>query len=209
MSKFLIPLADYNRIYQVAHGVLQHIATAERACVFFAAFGAYVLNEHYNIPARVVAGALGLCTSDVPEVAFFGKIENRRLLSGSDAFHMWVQTKTHVIDFMAPIFPETFAHQHPQAAVPRKMFQRRMTEDVGGPAALKKVGDFTGYPDPVLTQELVDHFFDRPHNGDLLRVAIAWYGNRRAKQAPTFAMQNDEGRVYELVLPTTVATGAW
>ncbi len=210
MTRFLLPLAEYNRIYQVAHGVLEDIANAERACIFFASFGALVLNKHYKIPARAVAGAFALCVSDRPEIAFFGKRDDDgALLSNSAGFHMWIQTQTHIVDFMAPIFPEAFANTLPGTVIPRKMLQKRLVDELPSAADLKAPGDTIGYPDPTLTQELIDNFFDRPANTDLLQIADAWFAGRRAKQTSSFAMQNDLGQVHRLTLPHSIATGSW
>lgn len=208
MTKFLLPLSDYNRIYQVAHGVLQGVpdATAEKACLFFAAFGGFVLNQKYKIDARIVGGAFGLCLSDDKDVAFFGKCENDQLVSGGDAFHMWLQTETHIIDFMAPIYREVFA-KHP--ALPRKMMQRRLTDEAESLNALIHAGDFSYFPDSDLTDRLLDNFLGKRVNADLIQVAAAWYGKRRAKQPPTFVMGDENGRMTQLSLATTVAIGAW
>jgi|EndMetStandDraft_3_1072993.scaffolds.fasta_scaffold01291_9 hypothetical protein len=99
MPEFLFPLSEYNRVYQVAHGVLKGVpdAKAEKACIFFAAFGGFVLNQKYKINARVVGGAFSLCIGE-GDVAVFGRLEDGRLTSALDAFHMWLQTETHVID---------------------------------------------------------------------------------------------------------------
>jgi hypothetical protein len=35
-----------------------------------------------------------------------------------------METETHIIDFMAPIFPEAFADADQPLHVPRRMFQR-------------------------------------------------------------------------------------
>lgn len=209
MSKFLLPLSEYNRIHQVAHGVLADIANAERACTFFAAFGAFVLNKHYNIPARVVAGAFGLAVTDRPEVAFFGRIEDGVLLSDADAFHMWIQTETHIVDFMAPIYPEAFVALQTATPIPRKMLQLRLVDEAESVSALKQAGDCIACPDPDLTDELVDRFCARPHNEDLVRVADAWFGGRRARQQPGFAMIDNRGVVEQLTLAKTTANGAW
>lgn len=208
-GRFLMPLSEYNRIYQVAHGTIGDVGDAQRACMFFNAFGAYVLSKHYKIPARVVAGAFGLCVSDRPDVAFFGHHTDNRLSSSSDGFHMWVQTETHIVDFMAPIFPEVFGGLLPDRQLPRKMLQRLIATEAAGASSLVATGDFVTFPDPDLTDQLVDNFFKRPANGDLMMVAEAWFGSRRAKQKRSFSMQNDLGEVYELALPATVATGAW
>ncbi|MGO4560112.1 DUF2026 family protein [Mesorhizobium sp. 2RAF21] len=212
MVKFLLPLSEYNRIYQVTHGVLQGVpdATAEKACLFFAAVGGYVLNQRYNIGARIVGGAFCFCLGEGGgEVATFGKLEDGQLVSGLDAFHMWLQTDTHIIDFMAPIYREAFA-DHPRSAnLPRKMMQRRLDEEASDLDALVHTGDFRFYPDPALTDELLDGFLAKPFNGDLIKIAMAWYGKRRARQVPTFAMQDEKGRVARLSLAASVATGSW
>jgi hypothetical protein len=211
MSRFLLPLTEFNRVYQVVHGVLLGIpeANAEKACTLFATFGAYVLKREYGIDARVVAGAFSFAMSDGDEVAFFGRIENDQLVSANDAFHMWVQTETHVFDFMAPIYREAFAAKPGPTPLPRKMMQRRLEEEAPGLDALRQAGNFRCYFNPDLTQELVDHFFDRQLNTDLLNVATAWYGKRRARQARTFAMADEKGALTHLALATTIANGAW
>lgn len=208
--RLLMPLTEYNRIYQVARGTIRDIGNPEVACMFFNSFGAYVLNKHYRIPARVVAGAFGLCVGDTPDVLFFGnQDEGSRLTSASDGFHMWVQTETHIVDFMAPIFPETFAHLAGGLALPRKMLQRPITTEAQSVADLQSIGDFITLPDLDLTKSLVDDFFAKPANEDLLRVAEAWFGSRLGKQKPRFKMQNDLGEIYDLTLPRSGATGAW
>lgn len=211
MSKFILPLSEYNRIYQVAHGVLQGVPgiTAEKSCIFFAAFGGYILNQQYKIAARIVGGAFGFCLSDANEVAFFGKVENNQVVSGSEAFHMWLQTENHVIDFMAPIYREAFADRPTQTILPRKMMQRRFNEEAASLDELTRAGDFHYFPDPDLTDKLLDNFLGRQMNADLIDVAVAWYGNRHAKQAPTFVMSDEKGRMTRLSLATNVATGAW
>jgi hypothetical protein len=208
MPKFLFPLGEYNRIYQVAHGVLKGVpeAAAEKACLFFASFGGYVLNQSYKINARVVGGAFTICLGE-GDVAVFGKLEEGQLESGPDAFHMWLQTETHIVDFMAPIYREAFIGQH--AAVPRKMMQRQLKEEAASPDVLKGPGDFRYYPNPELTDQLLNGFLGRRVNADLLNVAIAWYGKHRSKQASTFAMRDENGEVSRLSLPDTIALGSW
>lgn len=211
MAKFLLPLSDYNRVYQVAHGVIRDVRTAEKACIFFATFGALVLNKHYKIPARVVAGAFGFCVNGGarPDVAFFGRQDNGLLSSDGDGFHMWIQTQTHLIDFMAPIFPEAFAADGATFATPRKMLQRPLAEEASKLDGLASPGDFYAMPDPDLTQELVDGFFDRPGDTDLIAVADTWYGKRTGKQKSSVMMGDDRGKPFQLTLPRTIATGAW
>lgn len=211
MTKLQLPLSDYNRIYQVAHGVIKDVGNAQRACIFFASFGAWMLNTQYKIPARIVAGAFGLCVAgdETPQVAFFGRDSDGALASDDTGFHMWIQTETHLIDFMAPIFREAFADHGAMVAAPRKMLQRPLTAEASTLDQLAKPGDFIGLPNTDLTEALIDRFVARPANGDLIKVAEAWFGKRTGKQKPTFAMADNYGAKIELRLPATIATGAW
>jgi hypothetical protein len=211
MRKFLMPLNEYNRIHRVAHGVLQGVpdASPEKACLFFASVGGFVLNQIYGINAAVVAGAFGLCLGSPEDVAFFGRLEDSQLVSDRNAFHMWLQTDTHIIDFMAPIYREAFS-EHPKAKdLSRLMFQRRLNEEAGSLDDLKSMGDFRYFPDPALTDELLDGFLGRAVTKDLLRIAIAWYGKRTGRQSENFAMSDESGRPTQLSLAKTGAIGSW
>jgi hypothetical protein len=209
MKKFLIPLADYNRIYSVTHGVLRDVANVERACIFFAVFGSYILNKRYKIGARPVAGAFAICVNDSPEVAFFGAKNGTRIESDVDGFHVWIQTKDHIIDFMAPIFREAFFEAGMKYEIPRLMLQKRLTDEVQMADDLQRSGDVFTLPNLEMSEHIVDRFLEKPSNTDLLNIAESWFGRRSSKQAPNISMQNDLGEINELHLSRTVARGSW
>lgn len=209
LSHFLMPMSEYNRIHQVAHGVLKDVGRVEKACKFFACFGAMVLSKHYKIPARAVAGGFALCIDTTPEVAFFGQAENGRLSTSPDGFHMWVQTETHIVDFMAPIFPEAFADAGLTSTIPRRMLQRPMTTEAQSLNEVNTPGAFFTLPDPDMTETMIDEFLGRAQNTDLLMIADSWYGSRRGRQKRAMTMQDNLGEKVELRLPATTATGAW
>lgn len=209
MKKFLLTLSEYNRIHQVARGVIEGVGTAERSCIFFAVFGAYILETRYRIPATAVAGNFALCVSDEPKVAFFGRDEDGRMVADSDGFHMWVQTETHVIDFMAPLFPESFTAFMGDTVIPRKMLQRPIDTEASNLDSLNATGDFITLPSSELTHALLEKFGNRPANSDLIHVAETWFGTPKGKQRPTFAMINDLGEVTNLKLPANAAIGSW
>lgn len=208
--KLVLPLADFNRIYQTAHGTLQSVTSGEKSCIFFAAFGAAILNLQYKIKARVVAGAFGLTLNDVPEGVVFGVNDGTNVRPSEDGFHMWVQTQSHFFDFMSPIYQEAFSEKLPaDRTVPRLMFQKAFALEAGGGEGMAKKGDFFTVADEVLTSELVDNFFKIPTNNDLLEIAVEWFGNRKSKQNLTLQVMNDLGKITSLRLPSIRATGAW
>jgi len=209
MSKFVIPMAEYNRIHQIAHGVIKEEGSVERACIFFAIVGSFLLNKHYGIDARAVAGGFALCVAGGPKCIFYGKNEGGKFSWGGDGFHMWVQTGDHIIDFMAPIYQECFAIVDPDIIIPRKMFQKQKKYDSQTLDGLVSAGDYMSFPDPDLTDELINHFLSKPTNTDLLNVADAWSGSRRGKQRPTIRMGSNDGIIRDLALPTTITRGSW
>lgn len=209
MKKSPLTLGEYNRIHQITRGVLRNVVEAERSCISFATFGAYVLQEHYQIPALPVAGNFGLCVGEGPSLILFGKGDHGRIVSESDGFHMWVQTPTHIIDFMAPIFREAAGTLLGGTVVPRKMLQRQISTQATSPNRVKTTGDFFTLPDPKLTKRLLANFVSVPANQDLLMIADEWFASSHLKQQQTFAMTNELGEVYRLSLPNSVATGAW
>jgi hypothetical protein len=209
MKNLLIPISEYNRIHQLAHGVLRDVANVERACMFFAIFGSWLLNKHYKIPARPVAGVFALCVTDEPALTYFGEHERGKLRSNSNAFHMWIQTETHIIDFMAPLFPEIFSKHSFQPAIPRRMFQKQLSDGLERLDEMKRQRDFFTLENPELTVSLQQEFYRTPANRDLIQVGETWFGRRSGKQKPTMRMRNDLGEVYDLRLSCNSTTSPW
>jgi hypothetical protein len=51
-----------------------------------------VLNKHFKIPARAIAGGFALCVNEAPQVPYFGQMVEGHLVTSAEGFHMWVQT---------------------------------------------------------------------------------------------------------------------
>jgi len=122
---------------------------------------------------------------------------------------MWVQTETHIIDFMAPIFLEPFAHAMGDTVIPRKMLQRPIASEADALDNLSATGDFITLPSRELTHALLEKFGKRPANSDLINVAETWFGTPQGRQIQTIAMINDLGEVTNLNVPANVAKGSW
>ena len=206
--KLQLTLPEYNRIYEIIYSVLEGRANAPFACMFFAAAGALILNKHYKIPARTVAGAFLLCADPAPSVISIAKNEDGMVTSGRDGFHMWVQTETHVIDFMAPVFNEAIKGKGYPGTVPRKMFQRPLSLEAVSIDELHAPGDYFTMPNIDLTDELVDSLFDRPAKVDLLNAVDRWF-KKYPKKLDDLSLLNDLGEVHRLILSAPRISGAW
>lgn len=206
--KLQLTLPEYNRVYEVIYSVLEGQANTPFACMFFATVGALILKEHHKIEARPVAGAFFLCVDPEPFGISFAKKENGLVTSDLDGFHMWVQTKTHVIDFMAPIFNESIEGKGYHKTVPRKMFQRPLCSEAESIEALRAPGDYFTLPNIELTNERVQAFMDRPTYMDLLGAANRWF-KKYPRKLDDLSLSNDLGEVHKLTLSAPSISGAW
>lgn len=208
MSKFVLPLGEFNRIHQLIHGAIRAEGNPARACTLFACIGALILNKHYNIKSRAVAGGFAMCVEPEKNL-IFGRDAGGRVEMDTDAFHMWIQTPTHIIDFMSPVYHEAFAEVQSETTIPRKMFQKRHEDEAASLDDLKGPGDFYVMPDTDLTERLIDRILERDINRDFFNIVDQWFGKRRGKQRPTLTIGSNDGIIRELMLPGTVARGAW
>lgn len=188
--------------------MLEGRANTPFACMFFAAAGALMLNKHYRISARAVAGASLLCTDPAPPVISIAKNDDGMVTSDREGVHMWVQNETHVIDFMAPIFNEAVKGKGYPGTVPRKMFQRPLSTEAESIEQLRVPGDYFAIPDVEPTSELIDWLFDRSANVDLLNAVDRWF-KKYPKKLDELSLINDFGKIYKLTLRAPVISGAW
>lgn len=208
MSNFVLPMPEFNRIHQVIHGTIKDEGNPGKACTLFSCIGALILNKHYKIPARAVAGGFAMCVEPEKNM-FFGRDDGGFIKYDRDAFHMWVQTETHVIDFMSPLFHEAFAEVQQEITIPRRMFQKRIADEAPSLDDLNKSGDFYTMPDADLSEELIDNILSRPINTDIIQIADKWFGSRRGKQKPSIAIGGTDIDIRHLTLPNSAARSAW
>lgn len=208
LPKLQLTLPEYGRIYEVIYSVLEGRANTPFACMFFAAAGALILNKHYKIPARAVAGAFLLCTDPTPSILSIAKNEGGMVSSDQDGFHMWVQTETHVIDFMAPIFNESVKAKGYSWTVPRRMFQRLLSEEAESIDHMHVPGDFYTMPDLELTGELIDSLFDRPTSVDLLNAIDRWF-KKYPRKLDDLSLLDNLGEVHKMTLSAPRISGSW
>ena len=208
MRNFVLTMHAFNRIHQVIHGTIKDEGNPEKACTMFACIGALILNKHYKIPAQAVAGGLALCVEPGKNM-LFGRDGGGVVEFDEGGFHMWIQTETHVIDFMSPLYQEAFKDVQKDVIIPRRMLQKRLEDEAPSLDELQATGHFYTMPDPDLTERMIDHILARPINTDIIHIADSWFGNKRGKQQPSVTIGSNDGIVRKLRLPYTLARGAW
>jgi hypothetical protein len=205
----LLALPDYQRIYQVIYSVLEtsEIAVTHRACIFFAAVGARILREHYDLSATISAGCMALMVDEQrANVVVYGRDENGIFVNDEKAFHAWVECDGWLIDFMAPIMGIALRQDGVDWPVPRRMLQKRMDGRKSGLEEIQHVGEFFASHDHSLTESLIEdqsvQFFD------LMNACLAWF-RRPPKPLKEIVLADSHGPTKMLTLRAPSIEGVW
>lgn len=209
MPRPLLPLPDYQRIYQVAYSALQatEIAITHRSCLFFAAAGASLLREHYKLPATVSAGCMALMVNEKnASVLTYGREMDGEWVADSKAFHAWIECDGWLIDFMAPIMGVAAKEDGAGFTVPRRMLQKRLEEVYPSPRHLQCAGDVFIDSDPALGNAL---FSSQPAlAGDLQHACEVWFRKPPKSMAP-MGLGDSHGAPKMLRLQAPSIEGVW
>lgn len=205
----LLPLPDYQRIYQVLYSVLgaSEIAVTNRSCIFFAAAGTMILREHYGLPATISVGCMALMVNEKQaRVAVYGRDENGVFVNDQDAFHAWIECDGWLIDFMAPIMGEAFLEDGHDFDIPRNMLQKRLEARKTSMGELHKTGDFFISGDAALAESLID---SQPVQfSDLMRVCLAWY-KKPPRPLKKLGMGDSQAATKILIARAPSINGVW
>ena len=206
-----ITLPNYQRAFQVMHGVLlNEDSTPHKACLFFANAGAAILQKHFKLPAVPIAGAAFYFLHDASASAFsFTDLDQESVTSHKNAFHAWVQCGEWVIDFMAPLFPEAMKEAGLTDNIPRMMFQRRITSMVNSLEELSKAGDYYLIPNRELTIRLQEGLSEKPANADLEYIASRWFSKTPKKVLKEIPISDGKGKMTHAKISHITIQGAW
>lgn len=205
----LLPLVDYQRIYQVIYSVLETsgIARTHRACMFFASAGALILREHYQLEATLSVGSMALMVDEATaQVAIYGREENGAWVYDSHGFHAWVECNGWLIDFMAPIMGKAFKEDGGTFAIPAKMLQKPLSERLEHYLAIQHEGEFFAQSDAKLAESVLES--QGIEFNDLIRMCLTWF-RKPPKALPPLAMASNIGAPKQLVLRAPTIVGVW
>lgn len=211
LSSNIIPAEDYTRITSLIFSVLESSgAKTSRACIFFAIAGAMILQDRYGIKARPVAGAAFYRVNDNTgfTIAYCDQ-DSAFVTSSAKAFHCWVETETHVVDFMAPIFQDAVNSANREESVPARMFQAGHQEMSTSPASLLREGDHFHMSNPPLAQEIFERWADRDGNLEVLDVFMNWYRRPPAVLPQEFVAKSNKGDNIRYQLRNVKIEGSW
>lgn len=204
-------MADYQRIHQVIYTVLDSAdKSTAGGCIFFSIFGAYMLETIYKKKAIPVAGsAFYLLDNESGITSSFAHMDGEIITSSKQAFHCWIQCEGYVIDFMAPVFKESLQSKGYINNVPRKMFQKKLTNMSSNWDELMEEGDFYHLPNIDLTKDILQSFMSKHSNKDLLNVCLSWYTKPPKAILNTLGLMSDDGTRVNMKLNKLELVGAW
>ena len=206
-KSLLLTIPEYDRIFKVIYSVLDGRANTPHSCMFFSAAGSLILNKYHKIPAKPVAGAFLLQTGQ-DEAIVIGGNNGNEIVSSENEFHCWIQTEHHIIDFMSPIFKESIKNNPVKTPIPRKMFQRLLSDESPSIDEMSKAGDFYAIANIDMTENLVDRVTSKPSAVDLLHACDTWY-KKYPKKVADISLLNDLGQLHKLELKGPAIVGAW
>jgi hypothetical protein len=198
--ELLITITDYQRIYGIAHAVLKSEgADTNKSCTFYNYCGAYILNEHFKLNAKVYSGFAAYHLG-VENVLGFGSIVDGHLSASPEEFHSWVEVDGWLIDFMAPEFPSIMLSQGCNESIPRKMIQSKLDSMAIEPDAITSPGDFLVLPDMEVTRTISDRLESNSTFTDLINICSKWFHMKPNKMHKSIAISNGQGQLNKVSL---------
>lgn len=211
-----LSFADYQRLYRVILTVLNSVdAHTARACKFFAITGAYILSKTHGLEASPRFGSAFYRVNDtsgfVMSFTDMEALQRNELDSHPKAFHAWIECEDVIIDLLAPLFRENLLSLQPDSKLrlPRKMFQKPISQMAPSPFNLVKEGDFYLAVNPALTNEMIMDFTSRNMNTDLSEICRQWYKPTPKAIPPQLEIGSDDGIRTIMNLDTTELVGKW
>ena len=205
-----ITLPEYERIFRTIHGVLlNEESTPEKACLYFALVGAFLLEKHHRKTATFRAGAAAYnLRTPTNAVLVLGTIEDGLLVSTESAFHCWIEVDDWVIDLAAPLFNDMIDPDRAGQLIKPHMFQKRPST-LGSLDELNTPGTFHHMPNPAIQDSLMRHFRSMQANADLANICVEWY-RPPPKKVPSFIeIANQHGSQSRASHSPVRVTGAW
>lgn len=208
----LLPQEDYLRITRTIHSVLaSEKSDLNSACLFYATAGVSILRRHYSLRAGVFAGAafyrVGSSANDV--LAFAVQSPQGGLTSSRHGFHAWIEVESHVVDFMAPFFPEVVEAAGSSTSCERRMLQKAVLDAKQSLQDLTHPGDFLYLPNDGLRNALLQSFLSPPAIPDLIEIATNWYRRPPEPMPGSIEVGNQQGSAKSVPLRNLEITGSW
>ncbi|MFM8332925.1 MAG: DUF2026 family protein [Candidatus Methylumidiphilus sp.] len=205
-----VKMQDYDRIYKTINTIiLNEDADPTAACTFFAFYGASILEKHYKIDAKAVAGTCMYHLGGEENVLCFGQIYNSNLIASPTGFHCWILAEDYFIDFMAPNFPDLLKRSGQSFSCKPKMMQKPLSKMAGAVDGLQKKGDYYFNISTEMTNNRMQYLLSSKAYLDLEDICINWYKKPPKNMAKHIQISDGKGNQNLISLTGKSVVGAW
>ena len=211
-KKLSITLPEYERIFRVIHSVSRSFDDRPGAsCLFYNTVGALMLEKALKVRARPVMGAAFFRVDDptATVLSFAAMSDDGSCTSNEDAFHCWVETESHIIDFTAPAYREYLEKIGQRQQLPRKMFQRKKFDMAESHHHLRREGDYFVQANAELTRRSLEKSLQSHAVGDFANICLQWFVRPPKSIKDSLSVMNDLHEVVQVRLTPLSVSGAW
>lgn len=203
-----ISFVEYEKIFRILHAVEGYLGRGSRPdCQFYNIVGSYILSEVYKISAFPVAGAALLKVSnDNSHILAFADTDKEFIQSDSKHFHCWIETPTHFLDFISPLYDEY--SEGPKTAR-NLMFQKTIHSMSESIEAFSKAGDFIFLRNIELTKAQIPKYTKSQIFQDALYLARSWAQGSKNKLMQSTWLMTEDGEKVKLPISRIELTGSW
>lgn len=203
---------DFNLLSTAIQGLLLKTGFAknhEEESAVFAMLGTVIMKGKLGIPCRPVVGEWYIHHPNGETVLGIGKAIGKPAEPKSAGIHVWIQTETHIIDLMSPMYPEIFSAANSISPVPRKMLQVPRTDDAKSWAEFQQGAPLKADPNIELTKTLVDKVANDQDFEDLAGALIHWWPKLIADSNAILAFYPVRGDGFAIARTGQAAVGGW
>jgi len=203
---------EFNLLSTAIQGLLLKTGFAkdhEENSTLFSMFGTVIVMGQLGIPCSPVAGDWYIHHPDGQRVLGIGKSVGKRTNPNWAGFHTWIQTETHIIDLMSPMYPEIFPAANSPFPLQRRMLQLPRKDDAKNWEEFQQGAPLMTVPNEELTDALLAKVADDQRCEDLAGALVHWWPKLKEDTKATLALYPDGGEGLAIARTGHSAEGVW
>lgn len=203
---------DFNLISTAIQGLLSKtglVKDHETSASLFAILGAVIIRNKLGVHCRPVAGEWYVNHPDGLSVLGIGSAIGDCAGAKQAGFHMWIQTETHIIDLMSPLYPEIFPAANSPFPFQRRMLQLPKNADAKSWDEFQRGAPLLTLPDVELTDATMEQVASDQRCEELAGVLLEWWPKLKLEAKSVVTLYQRGGEIRTISCAGYEAKGAW
>ena len=203
---------EFNLLSTAIQGLLLKTGLAkdhEENSTLFGLIGTVIVKGKLGVACSPVAGDWYIHHPDGQRVLGIGNAGENQTDTNCPGFHMWIQTETHIIDLMSPMYPEIFPAANSPSPLRRRMLQLPKKDDAKSWEEFQQGAPLMAAPNEELTDALLDKVTNDQRCMDLAGAALHWWPKLIADPKAILALYPDGGECLAIARTGHSAEGVW